>query len=97
MSETVSSQEREILKVMRKVLTQIIKDTTPPSRSMKHPLSAQTIQDVRQCLGLISARERELADAAGLAQERPYFVDEPRAADVVPINRIGKVDKPTDD
>lgn len=85
-----SSKEREILLVMRKVLAQIIKDTTPPSRAMKHPLSDQTIIDVRQCLGLIASRERELADAAGVAPERPFYTDEKPAADVVPISKIGK-------
>lgn len=92
MTET-SSKEREILVVMRKVLAQIIKDTTPPSRAMKHPLTDQTIQDVRHCLGLISLRERELADIAGIAQERPRYTDEKSAADVVPISRIGKMPK----
>ena len=92
-----SSKEREILVVMRKVLAQIIKDTTPPSRAMKHPLSDQTIQDVRQCLGLISLRERELADAAGIAQERPHYTDEKPAAEVVSISRIGKVGKAPED
>ena len=92
-----SRQEREILLVMRKVLAQIIKDTTPPSRAMKHPLSDQTIQDVRKCLGLISARERELADAAGAVREQPYYTDEKPAADVVPIGRIGKTPKKTED
>lgn len=88
-----SSKEREILVVMRKVLAQIVKDTTPPSRAMKHPLTDQTIQDIRSCLGLISARERELADAAGIGQERPYYTDEKPAADVVSFSRIGKVKK----
>ncbi len=97
MSDDPSRKEREILKVMRKVLAQIIKDTTPPSRAMKHPLSDHTIEDVRHCLALISSRERELADAAGIAQERPYFTDEQRTADVVSINRIGKADKSTDE
>ena len=83
-------KEREVLKVMRKVLAQIIKDTTPPSKSMKHPLSAQTIEDLRNCLGLISARERELADAAGIVPERPYFTDEKTLAEVVSIDRIGR-------
>ena len=95
MSDT-SKKEREILVVMRKVLAQIIKDTTPPSRAMKHPLSVQTIQDVRHCLGLISSRERELADAAGAARERPYYADEPAPAEVVPIGRIGKPKKTPD-
>ena len=92
-----SKKEREILVVMRKVLAQIVKDTTPPSRAMKHPLSDQTIQDVRHCLGLISLRERELADRAGAKQERPYFADQDRAAEVVPISKIGKAEKKTGD
>ena len=86
-------KEREILLVMRKVLAQIIKDTTPPSRAMKHPLSEQTIQDVRHCLGLISLRERELADAAGVDRERPYYADEQKPAEVVPITKIGTPQK----
>jgi len=92
-----SKKEREILVVMRKVLAQIIKDTTPPSRAMQHPLSDQTIQDVRHCLGLISLRERELADVAGAAQERPYYTDEQAAAKVVPIAKIDKREKKTED
>ena len=92
-----SSREREILVVMRKVLAQIIKDTTPPSRAMKHPLSDHTIQDVRHCLGLISARERELADQAGVSQERPYYVDEkPASAEVVSMHKIGRAKKDSD-
>ena len=88
MSDT--SKEREILKIMRKVLAQVVKDTTPASRAMKHPLSDHTIDDIRNCLGLIAARERELADAAGVDMEKPYFVDEKRGAEVVSISRIGR-------
>ena len=91
-----SSKEREILVVMRKVLAQIIKDTTPPSRAMKHPLSDRTIEDVRNCLGLISLRERELADAAGAVQERPYYTDEPQSAEVVSITKVGRPPKKDD-
>jgi hypothetical protein len=60
-------------------------------------LSDQTIQDVRHCLGLISLRERELADAAGVAQERPYFSDQKPAAEVVSINKIGKTKNSSDE
>lgn len=85
-----SSKEREVLMIMRKVLANIIKDTTPEHRTMRHPLSDDTIQQIRQCLGLISTRERELADEAGVSQERPYFTDEKTSADVVSINSISK-------
>lgn len=81
-------KEREILVIMRKVLTQVVKDTTPPHRAMKHPLSDRTIEDIRNCLGLISLRERELADLDGVAMEKPYYSDEKRDAEVVPISKI---------
>ncbi|MCF7984484.1 MAG: segregation and condensation protein A [Thiohalocapsa sp.] len=81
--------EQQILIAMRKTLAAIIKDVTPPP-GMKHPLTEATIQDVRQCLALISAREKELADADGRGGERPYYADEPQSAQVVPITGLGK-------
>ena len=86
-------RERDLLLVMRKVLASIIKDTTPAHRDLKHPLTDNTIQDIRMCLGLISNRERELADLAGIKQEKPYYVDEKQSADVVSIHKIGRVKK----
>jgi len=83
------TQEQRILIAMRKTLAAVIKDVTPPP-GMKHPLSEQTIIDVRQCLGLISAREKELAEAQGQASERPYYADEPQSAHVVPIVGLGE-------
>ena len=83
------TKEHQILIAMRKTLAAIIKDVTPPP-GMKHPLSEQTITDVRQCLALISAREKELAEARGTTGERPYYTDEPQAAQVVPIAGLGK-------
>ncbi len=88
-----SRKEREILMVMRKVLAQVIKDTTPQFKTMKHPLSPTTIEDLRQCLGLIAARERELEEAAGVARQKPYFSDEKPKAEVVPITSIGGLKK----
>jgi hypothetical protein len=89
-----SSKEREILMVMRKVLSAIVRDVTPEHKSLKHPLSDQTIQDIRMCLGLITAREKELADAAGrTVMERPYYTDQPRPSTVVPMSNIGKTQK----
>jgi hypothetical protein len=87
------TQEQKILIAVRKTLAAVIKDITPPP-GMKHPLSEQTIADVRHCLALISAREKDLADARGRAPERPYFADEPQTAQVVPIAGLGKRKKP---
>lgn len=80
---TIRSKEQRILVVMRKLLAQIVKDTTP-GPGMRHPLSEQTIKDIRDCFGLIAARERELADEAGIEnKERPHFVDEPQTSKVL--------------
>lgn len=83
------TQEQQILIAMRKTLSAIIKDITPPA-GMRHPLSQGTIEDVRQCLSLITAREKELADAQGRGGERPHYADEPQAAQVVPIAGLGR-------
>lgn len=94
----MQSKEREILMMMRKVLTSVIRDITPaPGQPM--PLSEHTTEDVRMCLKLIAVRERELADAAGAVVENPYFVDEPPETKVIPIDKIGKAisSKETDD
>lgn len=86
---TELTKEQEILIAMRWTLSAIVKDVTPPP-GMRHPLSDATIQDVRKCLGLIAAREKELADEQGRGGERPYYADEPQSVQVVPINRIKK-------
>ncbi len=84
------SHEFRILQAMKQVLTGVIKDTsTPPGH--RHPLSDRTIEDIRQCLALISARERELLEAGGQANNlRPYYTDDPKAPKVIPIGSIGK-------
>lgn len=79
MTDVVLSKEVRILRAMRITLTGVIKDTATP-HGMRHPLSDSTIEDMRQCLALISARERELAQADGSPQNlRPSYADEPGA------------------
>jgi len=89
------SKEERILRMLKRVLTDIAKDTsTPPG--MKHPLSEATIQSIRDCLGLISAREKELSAEAGRpSAARPEFIDEPKKTHVVTLHKPKK--KPTDD
>ena len=62
--------EQRILIAMRKTLGAVIRDVTPPA-GMRHPFSEETMEDVRQCLALISAREKELADAHYTSQYNP--------------------------
>ncbi len=87
-----SNKERNILEVMRRVLGSIVKDTTPPP-GMQHPLSKGTINDVRACFALITARELELAEAAGEVRSMPGYIDEPVTTNVVPLSSIGKSEK----
>ena len=86
----LESKEFQILKVMKLVLTDVVKDTaTQPG--LKHPLSDRTIEGIRQCLKLVSARERELFEDAGKTMDmRPHYVDEPKKNVVVPITKIDR-------
>ena len=77
MTDLVISMEERILRAVKMTLANVIKDTATP-HGMRHPLSDGTIEDLRQCLALISARERELAQAAGKPMDqRPRYADEP--------------------
>ena len=83
------SQEERILRMMKKVLTDVAKDTHAKP-GFRHSLSEGTVQGIRECLALISARERELAESAGRPMNmRPRFIDEPKKTVVVPLNATG--------
>ena len=70
------SQEQQIMRAMRKTLTSIVRDTAPRDGNPS-PLTSSTVENIRMCLGLISSREAELAEALGLSRnERPRYTDE---------------------
>ena len=50
--EDVIATDHRIMKMMRQVLSSIARDTVPPA-GMKHPLSDETIQSIRECLSVI--------------------------------------------
>lgn len=80
MSDAELSKEQQILRAMRKTLTSIVRDLAPRD-GVESPLTPPTVENIRMCLGLISAREAELAEALGLDRnERPHYSDEPPAA-----------------
>jgi len=85
MTDEELTKEERVLRVMKRVLTNIAKDTyTRPGH--RHPLSDDTVNDIRNCLSLITAREAELNETAGRAMNhRPRFVDEPQTSVVVPL------------
>ncbi|MDH5359695.1 MAG: segregation and condensation protein A [Gammaproteobacteria bacterium] len=90
MSEHELSKEEQVLAVMKRVITDIAKETFAKPGHV-HPLTEGTIRNMRDCLGLIAARESELQSEAGRSSTaRPQFIDEPNRAVVVPITDIKK-------
>ena len=76
MSESELSKEEQILRMVKKVLTDVAKDTHVKP-GLRHPLSDNTILGIRDCLALISARESEIAQENGQEQSmRPTFAGE---------------------
>ncbi len=89
MSSDEMTQEERIMRMMKRVLTDVAKDTHAKP-GFKHPLSERTVQGIRDCLSLIAARERELAEAAGRPMNmRPRFVDERPDEVVVKLDTSG--------
>ncbi len=90
--------ERRIMILMRKTLAKVIRDTTPEHPGMRRGISDETVEDIRLCLSMISAREQELARALGIeVKERPRFADEPRRSNVVSITDLQKTPRPGGD
>jgi hypothetical protein len=86
MSEPELTTEERVLRMVKNVLTSVAKDTaTEPG--LKHPLSKQTINEIRECLVLITAREQELAKEHNRdTSARPRFIDEPASEVVVSLD-----------
>lgn len=91
MNQETHSTEHKILITMRQLLSSIVRDTTPPP-GMRHPLNAATIEDIKQCFALITAREKELNQAQGRPESRPRYKDEPRKSHVVHLVKPEKKD-----
>jgi len=85
-TETESeSKEQRILRMVKKVITDIAKDThTPPG--MRHPLSDSTINSMRACLDLIVSREAELVARNGkVSTGKPRFIDDSGGSVIVQL------------
>ncbi len=91
MSEQDSSKEQEILQMVKRVLTDVARDTHVKP-GLRHPLAENTILGIRDCLALITARESELNLANGNEQNmRPTFAGESNA----PKNVVVSIDQLT--
>ncbi len=86
---TETNSERRILRAMRKTLTSVVKDATPRP-GMPGFLSDETVEQIRDCLGIISLREKELADALELTPAKPMYPDQERTVKAVQIRAPGK-------
>lgn len=62
---TKKTIEAQVLREMRLILTEIARETAV-HREARHVLSDDTIVRMRDCLSLISAREKELNEARGV-------------------------------
>jgi len=80
--------EHRILIQVRQVLASVVRDVTPPP-GMRNPLAPGTIEDIRSCFALITAREREL-------RGEHHKPDLPVYADQGATTRIVDFEKPDD-
>ena len=76
--------EHRILIQVRKVLASVVRDVTPPP-GMQSPLSPSTIEDIRGCFALISARERELSGKQN--PDLPVFADDRATTRIVDFKK----------
>ena len=82
--------EQRLMRMMRKTLTSIVRDTAPRNGNPS-PLSEATVLGIKDCLMVISSREAELAQLTGRTlEERPHFTDETPNAHAVKISSIKK-------
>lgn len=94
MSTEYHSKEHQILATLRQVLSSVVRDTTPPPGRL-HPLKPKTVEDLKHCFMLITAREKEIIDAAGgdSMDKRPRYADAPKTSQVVPFIKPKDKDK----
>lgn len=83
---TGPDREEEVLQIIKNTLTAIAKDTyTPPE--LTHPLSTDTINQIRHCFSVITHRQQELARARGEEfNDRPHYVDEAKDSFVISLD-----------
>jgi hypothetical protein len=90
MDEKALHDEQRLMRLMRKTLTSIVRDTAPRDGNPS-PLSEATILNIKDCLMVISSRETELAKLTGRTlDERPHFSDETPTSHAVKVSSISK-------
>ena len=88
MAENDLTKEEQVLRMVKRVLTDVAKDTHVKP-GLKHPLSDHTIHGIRDCLALITSRELELAEEHGRPMnKRLQFADQKKQSVVVSIDSL---------
>ena len=86
--DTDLKKELDVLVVLRKVISSMVRDITPDP-GMKHPLSEATMEDVRKGFLLIAAREKEISEALGKPSlHRPVYKGDSPKTNVVKLHGI---------
>lgn len=90
MDQEALINEQRLMRMMRKTLTSVVRDTAPRN-GMPSPLSEESVLNIKDCLQIIAARETELARLTGRTlDERPHFADETPNTHAVKISSISK-------
>ena len=89
-NEKALHDEQRMMRMMRKTLTSIVRDTAPRN-GKPSPLSEATVLGIKDCLMVISSRETELSQLTGRTlDERPRFTDDAPNTHGVKISSIPK-------
>jgi hypothetical protein len=89
-NEKALHDEQRLMRMMRKTLTSIVRDTAPRNGNPS-PLSETTVLGIKDCLMVISGRETELSQLTGRTlDERPHFTDDTPNTHAVKISSIPK-------
>lgn len=90
MDEKALHDEQRLMRMMRKTLTSIVRDTAPRDGNPS-PLTEASIMGIKDCLVVIAHRETELAKLTGRTlDERPHFADETPTSHAVKVSSIPK-------
>jgi hypothetical protein len=85
--EAELSKEQRVLRMMRKILAEVVKDTAPRPGTPR-ALSDNTVVLIRDCFEMISLREAELAEALGFTRnERPMYPGQEPSAKVIKMDK----------
>lgn len=70
-------KEQHILRHVRKTLSNIVKEVSPPG-GQGNPLTSSTIEEIMSCFDLIAEREKELDGKIVIEKAKPQIAASPQ-------------------